>query len=98
MTYPPQEVEQKKALKLFHMVWSGVTKYLKTVAQGKCKPVEFPGLGIFVPVLVQKGIEPTNSRLTEEALNKLNPGDMDVSLLVSQAFLNRCGPSGRVSD
>ena len=40
---------QKKAMKLFHMTWSGVTKYLRTVCQVKCKPVQFPGLGVFVP-------------------------------------------------
>ena len=41
---------QKKSLKLFHMVWSGVTKYIKTVVQGRCKPIEFPHLGIFLPM------------------------------------------------
>ena len=40
---------QKKAIKLFHMTWSGVTKYLRTVCQVKCKPVQFPGLGVFMP-------------------------------------------------
>ena len=43
---------QKKAMKLFHMTWSGVTKYLRTVCQVKCKPVQFPGLGVFVPTQV----------------------------------------------
>ena len=32
------------------MAWSGFTKYMRTVCQVKCKPVEFPGLGIFMPV------------------------------------------------
>ena len=27
----PLQVRQKKALKLFHMTWSGITKYLRTV-------------------------------------------------------------------
>ena len=39
------------------MAWSGVTKYMRTVTQGKWKPVEFPGLGIFMPVLAQRGQE-----------------------------------------
>ena len=30
---------QKKAMKLFHMTWSGVTKYMRTVCQIKNKPV-----------------------------------------------------------
>jgi len=44
------EIFCKKAIKLFHMSWSGITKYMRTVCQVKCKPVEFPGLGIFLPV------------------------------------------------
>lgn len=33
------------------MAWSGICKYMKTVTQIKNKPIEFPGLGIFVPVI-----------------------------------------------
>ena len=80
------------------MAWSGVTKYMRTVTQGKCKPVEFPGLGIFMPVLAQKGQEVKSAKLTAGALGKLNPEDMDVALMVSQSFLNSCGGSVRVAD
>lgn len=80
------------------MAWSGVTKYMRTVTQGKCKPVEFPGLGIFMPVLAQKGQEVKSAKLTAGALGKLNPEDMDVALMVSQSFLNSCGGSVRVVD
>lgn len=47
---------QKKAIKLFHMTWSGVTKYMRTVCQVKNKPVSFPGLGIFVPMLKSEDV------------------------------------------
>lgn len=43
------EILEKKALKVFHMAWSGITKYMRTIVQVKNKPIEFPGLGIFVP-------------------------------------------------
>ena len=45
---------QKKAMKLFHMTWSGVTKYMRTVCQIKNKPVQFPGLGVFVPINISE--------------------------------------------
>lgn len=45
------ELNEKKALKLFHMAWSGITKYMRTVCQVKCKSIEFPGIGIFMPVM-----------------------------------------------
>jgi hypothetical protein len=32
------------------MAWSGVTKYIRTSCHIKYKPVEFPNLGIFLPV------------------------------------------------
>ena len=47
---------QKKALKLFHMTWNGVKKYMRTVCQVKNKPVSFPGLGIFVPMLKSEDV------------------------------------------
>jgi hypothetical protein len=33
------------------MAWSGVTKYIRTVCHIKMKPVEFPQLGIFIPLM-----------------------------------------------
>ena len=52
-----KEVMIRKATKLYHMAWSGVTKYLRTVCQVKQRPVEFPGLGILMPVCVGKSAE-----------------------------------------
>lgn len=41
---------KKKALKLYHMAWSGITKYMRTICQLRSKPIEFPHLGVFLPV------------------------------------------------
>jgi len=45
-----QEYLERKALKLFHMAWSGVTKYIRSIVFDKKNPCEFPGLGIFLPL------------------------------------------------
>ena len=58
-----KEILMRKAAKLYHMAWSGVTKYLKTVCQVKQKPIEFPGFAIFLPVCVRQA-EEDSQRLT----------------------------------
>ena len=63
------------------MTWSGVTKYMRTVCQVKNKPVQFPGLGIFVPML--KAEDVTSQKLTTKALEGFNPADMDVTLMIN---------------
>tara|TARA_B100000780_G_C21040219_1_gene417396 strand:+ start:150 stop:506 length:357 start_codon:yes stop_codon:yes gene_type:complete len=81
---------QKKAMKLFHMTWSGVTKYMRTVCQIKNKPVQFPGLGVFVPIKMNiEDSDPT--KLTSKALSEFDPADYDVSLMVNENFLKNCG-------
>ena len=87
---------QKKALRLFHMTWSGVTKYLRTVCQIKNKSVQFPGLGVFVPIVTSGDVQ--SQKLTSKALESFNPSDLDVSLMVNQAFLDSCGSGIRISE
>ena len=72
---------QRKSLKLFHMTWSGVTKYMRTVCQVKNKPVSFPGLGIFVPIMKLEDVK--SQKLTANALDQFNPADFDVTLMVN---------------
>ncbi len=72
------------------MAWSAITKYMRTVCQVKCKPVEFPNFGIFVPVVMSDA--QASEKLTEKALAQFNPADMDVSLLLNANFLK--GVSG----
>ena len=50
------------------MVWSGTTKYLRSICQEKGKPIEFPGLGIFNPIAIETDIQKLNSK-TLGALN-----------------------------
>ena len=45
-----QDITARKALKLFHMAWSGVTKYMRTVCSLKGRAVELAGFGVFVPM------------------------------------------------
>jgi hypothetical protein len=79
------------------MTWSGLTKYIKSVCQDKCKPIEFPHLGIFLPVMPEQ--ELASNKLTQKALQSIQePGGMEIKFLVNQAFLNSCGGSVRVAE
>ncbi len=60
------DYSKKKALKLYHMAWSGITKYMRQLCQLRGKPIEFPNLGIFVPVNLQE-----RTLLTSSSPNKL---------------------------
>ena len=91
------EVQQKKLIKLFHMAWSGITKYIRTVTQVKNKPIDFPGLGIFMPIIYNsaymdmEGSRVSSRRLTADKISKLDPSDYDISLCVHQSFVNTTG-------
>ena len=45
----PELLIKKKAQRLFQMVWSGITKNINSITQ-KGRGVEFPSLGIFMPI------------------------------------------------
>ena len=81
------------------MAWSGVTKYLRTVCQVKQRPVELPGLGIFMPVNCAKSNEAEGAtRLTSSALGQFKDADYDVKLFLSQQFLNKCSSAVSVAE
>ena len=44
------EVNQRKAVRLFYMVWSGLTKCLRNMVQQQQKAIEIPGFAIFGPI------------------------------------------------
>ena len=70
---------KKKALKLVHMTWSAVLKYVKShCTSTNPKPVELPHLGIFIPIPPEN----TSSKLTNEALKKIQ-SDVEIRFLVS---------------
>jgi len=53
------EVRQRKALRLFYMVWSGLTKCIRNMVQQQRKALEVSGLGIFGPISeVNQGRDP----------------------------------------
>lgn len=62
-----EKVQQQKAIRLFHMVWSGITKFMKSTCVGKGRSVELTDLGIFVPMRDVSA----SGRLTQDALSQL---------------------------
>lgn len=53
------------------MAWSGVTKYIRSVVLDKKSPCEFPGLGIFFPIINSeddRSYETDSKRLTKQTL------------------------------
>jgi hypothetical protein len=46
----PLEANQRRAIRLFNSVWSGVTKCLRGIVQGQQKAIEIPNFAIFGPV------------------------------------------------
>lgn len=55
------------------MAWSGVTKYIRSIVFDKKSPCEFPGLGIFLPLINSEEdiLKETDiKRLTKQSLGK----------------------------
>lgn len=44
------ESKQRKAVRLFYMVWSGVTKCLRNIVQSQKKSIEIKDFAIFGPI------------------------------------------------
>lgn len=49
------EAAKRKALRLMHNIWSGVTKCLRNIVQQQRKAIEIPNFAIFGPLLEQLG-------------------------------------------
>ena len=47
------EVKQRKAVRLYQMVWSGLTKYINSIIHTHSKAVEIPGFAIIGPLVQQ---------------------------------------------
>ena len=87
---------QKKTIRLYQMVWSGVTKYLRRVSLDHHKSIEFPLLGVFMPQQVCN--DANSDRLTEASLNKFStPGEIETKFLLFKFFLDGCGSSAKIS-
>ena len=84
-----EEYLRRKALKLYHMAWSAITKYLRTTCIVHCKPVEIQGFGVFVPEKTLKG-ENADGRDGEGVLPQSLPTSPPPSKLTPLA-LNQLG-------
>ena len=60
--------------------------------------MEFPGLGIFMPVNVARTDEEGPTRLTSSALGQFKDADYDVKLYMNQQFLNKCAPAVSIAE
>ena len=81
-----ETIKLQKATRLFHMVWSGITKYIKTMVVARSRAVELTDIGIFVPTR-----EPLQTqRLTNATLSQLSDQkDNDIKLYIFKTFLEQ---------
>lgn len=86
---------KKKALKLYHLAWSGITKYMRTICQLRGKPIEFPNVGVFFPVhYADKALLTSSSpaKLTSHALGSFREAEeQEVRLSIFEQFLDQTG-------
>lgn len=69
MDLSEEQITAQKAIKLFHMAWSGITKYMRTICMVKGKAVELADFGIFVPMKEVNGVKQETKGLTSAALS-----------------------------
>lgn len=87
----PNLLFKKKCLRLFQMVWTGVTKNIKTIIE-KGRGVEIPSLGIILPIEEEQAAdkEAQSARLTQRALEQIkNDPSKPTCFLINEAFLNQ---------
>ena len=80
--------QQRSAQRLFHMAWSGITKYIRQVTVGMSKAIDMPGLGYLVPTtqFIRR------AALSKNALEQLNERDIsELVLVASSKLLEECG-------
>lgn len=80
------EVTARKVSHLFYSVWSGVTKCLRNIVQGRQKAVEIPNFAIFGPVLdkFSRLKSPLDKGPLKEKLDFCTP----VFVVINDDFLN----------
>ena len=85
------EVTQRKALRLFYMVWSGITKCMRNMVQSQKRAVEIADFAIFGPISepnqgrdpLEKGYQ--NSKRTAA----MQLGIIPVFVVINDDFLNQ---------
>lgn len=83
------QIAAQKAMKLFHMVWSGVTKYMRTICLIKGKSVELADIGVFVPMKVVNGLQQEVKSLTSAALSQFKEDDNEIKLYLYKSFVDQ---------
>ena len=78
------------------MVWSGTTKYLRTIVKEQGKPCEFPNFGIFNPICVG-GEDMNGMRLNASNLNQLE-SKIEIELQLNKYFVDGCNDALRITD
>ena len=71
------------------MVFSGVTKYMRTICQIKGKSVELADFGIFVPMKEVHGIKQETKSLTSAALSQFKEDENEIKLYIYKSFLDQ---------
>lgn len=69
-------------MKLIHQIWSGTTKAIRQNCHVQNLPIEFPGLGFFVP----RVRNPEKGRLTQDALERVEEGN-EIVFIVDKRFM-----------
>lgn len=86
------EVTQRKALRLFYMVWSGVTKCLRNMIQQQRKAIEIPNFAIFGPISeTNQGRNPLDKGFanTQRRAEAIKLGICPVFVVVNDDYLNQ---------
>ena len=85
------EVSQRKALRLFQMVWSGVTKCIRNMVQQQKKAIEIQNFAIFGPIYESnQGRDPLDKGFANtQRMQAMKLGICPVFVVISDDFLNQ---------
>ena len=84
------EIRQRKALRLFYMVWSGVTKCMRNMVQQQKKAIEIQGFAIFGPIFEEnQGRDPLDKGFAnQQRMAAMKLGLCPVFVVINDDFLN----------
>lgn len=82
---------QRKALRLFYMVWSGVTKCIRNMVQQQKKAIEIQNFAIFGPIYeANQGRDPLDKGFANtQRLAAMKLGICPVFVVINDDFLNQ---------
>ena len=86
------ESNQRKAMRLFYLVWSGVTKCLVNIVQKQQKAIEIPGFAIFGPILEKnQGTRDPMDKGVKNKLAAIKLGIVPVFVVFNDDFIETMG-------